>query len=151
MNISETTYEPALIKALFSKLVKAFGGHAAAGVHLNISRQRVGQLASSNDEFAREVPTWAHVVPLEIALGRSVVFAGLVEAIEPPVPHRTATPLKETMDVIRVAADIGPLAMAAESGDPDAVEAFREKLDHLITEACEAKASTANVIKLGVA
>jgi hypothetical protein len=53
------------------------------------------------------------------------------------------------MDVIRVAAEIGPLAMAAETGDPAAVEAFLDKLEELQREACEAKASTANVVKLG--
>lgn len=151
MNDLATPYEPALVKALFAKAVKAFGGHAAAGVHLDISRQRVGQLASANPEFAREVPTLAHIFSLESGLGRSIVFAGLVEAIEPPIPHRSATPLKETLDVIRVAAEIGPLAMAAESGRPEAIEAFLNKLDDLAKEACEAKASTANVVKMGAA
>lgn len=148
MNERETPYEPALIKALFAKLVKQLGGQDAAAVRLGISRQRVGQLASANVECAKEVPTWAHVWTLESGLGRSVVFAGLADTIDPLAPCRSARPLKETMDVIRVAAEIGPLAMAAESGEPGAVEAFKSKLDELINEACEAKSSTANVMPL---
>jgi hypothetical protein len=149
--MSEPREENALIKALFDKAVREFGGSPAAAVRLGVSRQRVDALRSAKDDFARDVPTWAQVWEIETALGRSIVFAGLAETIAPPPPHRLARPLKETMDVIRVAAEVGPLAMAAESGDPEAVEAFRAKIDDLITEACEAKASTANVVKLAVA
>jgi hypothetical protein len=143
--MNEPREEMALIKELFDKAVKQYGGSLAAGVCLEVSRQRVDALRSAKDEFRRDIPTWAQVWALEQRLGRSVVFAGLADAINPLPPHRTASPLTETMDVIRVAAEIGPLAMAAETGDPASVQAFLDKLEELARELCEAKASTANV------
>lgn len=138
MNEAET-FDHARLKALFAQLVRAVGKQDAAAAYLGISRQRVSQITSANPEHARDLPTWEQVWTLESVLGRSIVFAALAEAIDPPAA--TACPVKEAHDVIRRAADLGPLAMEVQQGIPGAQERFCQAIDALKQEVCESEAA----------
>lgn len=144
MNEPET-FNPSLLKSLFAQLVKAVGKQDAAAARLVISRQRVGQLCSANPEHARDIPTWDQVWTLEEGLGRSVVFQGLADMIDPPTAGRNACVLKESHDLVQRAADLLPLAAALNAKTPGAKEAFLAGLDALRQEAVEAESAASNV------
>lgn len=135
-------FSPRFLKTLFAKLVREVGRQDAAAAILGISRQRVGQLCDTrNPEQAKEVPTFPHIWALEQELGRSVVFQGLADAIDPaPVPQ-SACPVKETHDVVQAAAAMLPLADALKARAPGALEAFAVGLAHLQRQAAEADAA----------
>lgn len=142
--------DPKTLKALFAQLVRCVGSQEASASYLGVSRQYVGYLASANPEYAAYVPTWDHVWTLEQALGRSVVFQALADMVSPPKVPANACPVKESMDVARVAVELGPLAMALLNGGNGAKAAFDAKLDELLQEAAEARATVAkpNVVQM---
>jgi hypothetical protein len=75
-----STSTPAFVKALFRTFVlKDVGGVEAAGALLGVSHQRVSALISLQ---SADMPTVMQVVTLEQAVGRSVVFGALAEAVE---------------------------------------------------------------------
>lgn len=137
------TFDPKHLKALFSQLVRAIGTQEAAASYLGVSRQYVGYLASANPEHAADVPSWDHVWTLEQALGRSVVFQALADMVSPPKAPANACPLRESMDVARVAVELGPIAMSHINGANGSKGAFEAKLDELLQEVAEARATVA--------
>lgn len=139
------TFSPAHLKVLFKRLVDAVGKQDAAAELLGVSRQRVGQLVSGNDEFAKECPTWAQVWTLEDRLGRSIVFEGLAQAVDPMTLPATACVVKEAHDVFAVAAMAGPAALAVERGEPGAMDALEAIADRLKAEIAEVRAAASNV------
>lgn len=148
MNEPEQSFNRKHLKALFKTLVRAVGKQEAAAEFLGISPQRVSQLANiQNDEMAREIPTWEQVWKLETELGRSVVFAGLAQTIDPPAVSPTACAMKETHDVVQAAAALLPIASAVKAGEPGALEALMEGMERLKQEAVELRA-VANVTKM---
>lgn len=139
-------FSPRFLKLLFDKLVREVGRHDAAAAILKISRQRIGQLCDTrNPEMAKEVPTFAHIWALEQELGRSVVFQGLADAINPCPATADQCPVRETHDVVQAAAAMLPLADALKAQEPGADMAFRDGLERLQREAddCEASANAA--------
>lgn len=136
-----------LVKSLFSRLVKDVGGQDPAAVYLGVSRQRVSDLANiSNDEKARETPTWEQVWTLESVLGRSVVFGGLASRIEPAPPARTTCAVKETHDLVMAVAALCPVAQALDPSKPGTIAAFQEAFAKVQREASDLQAIAAATI-----
>lgn len=139
------TLNRALLKALFAQLVRENGGQEACAARLGVSRQRVGQLASANPEYARECPTWDHVWTLEEALGRSVVFAGLASEIEPPALPKDACAMKETIELAQAGTALLPLAAAYQADkSPANAKAYAEAAIKVLAEAQDCIAIAAN-------
>lgn len=136
MNEPET-FDPALLKSLFSRLVNACGRQDAAAARLGISRQRVSQLCSANPEHAKDIPTWAQVWALEQACERSVVFGSLASMVEPHAPSEPVSAVKETHDLVAAAAAMCPLAMALDPTKPETVRAFADALERVEREAAD--------------
>lgn len=139
MNEPET-FDPSLLKSLFSRLVNACGKQDAAAARLGISRQRIGQLCSANPEHAKDIPTWGQVWALEQACERSVVFLSLANMIEPHAPPAPVSAVKETHDLVAAAAAMCPLAMALDPAKPETVRAFADALERVEREAADLNA-----------
>lgn len=136
-------FDAGQLKALFSQLRRSIGSQEAAATYLGISRQRVAQLESANEDHADDVPTWAQVWTLENALGRSVVFAGMARQVAPPALPRDTTLLKETHDVVQKAAAMLPLADDLRANKPGALMAFLDGIQALKQEAVECATAAA--------
>lgn len=124
------TLDPALLKALFARLVASCGKQDAAAARLGISRQRISQLCSANPEHAKDIPTWGQVFALESACDRSIVFAELARLSEPtktpagdPMSHACGL-VKEVADVLAAV----QLSMADGATDDAEVERLENEL-----------------------
>ena len=131
MNEPETL-SPMLIKSLFKKLVRAAGGQDAAAAELEVCRQRVSQLQNTdNPEHAKDVPTYGQIWTLERFIGRSVVFAGLADAIEPRPAPANACPMRHGCEMVREVGDaITAVSKAVADGEvtPDEYAACDKEL-----------------------
>ena len=136
MNEPET-FDPALLKSLFARLVVACGKQDAAAARLGISRQRIGQLCSANPEHAKDIPTWGQVWALEQACERSVVFGSLASLVEPTAAAEPVSAVKETHDLVAASAAMCPLAVALDPEKPETVRAFAEGLERVQREAAD--------------
>lgn len=137
------TFDPALLKSLFARLVNACGRQDAAAARLGITRQRVSQLCSASPDHAKDIPTWSQVWALEQACERSVVFASLASMVEPAAPAGPVSAVKETHDLVAAAADLCPLAMALDLNKPETVRAWTAGLDRVQREAADLATITA--------
>lgn len=121
--------EDAVIKGLFSRLVRAVGGVDAAGAYLGITHQRVSQITKTHTHFEgdapvadkqqRDMPTWGQVTALEAVCGIAVVTGELARAAKGEAI--CADPVKEAGDVIINATAL--FDMVREKADPKAIQA----------------------------
>lgn len=141
------TFDPSLLKSLFTRLVNACGRQDAADARLGITRQRVSQLCSASPDHAKDIPTWGQVWALEQACERSVVFASLASMVEPGSSDATVSAVKETHDLVAAAAAMCPLALALAPRKPETVRAWTEGLDRVQREAADLT-PIANVVSM---
>jgi DNA-binding transcriptional regulator YdaS (Cro superfamily) len=152
MNEPETL-DTGLLKSLFARLVQAAGRQDAAAARLGISRQRIGQLCSANVEHARDLPTWAQVWALEVAVERSVVFRALADMIEPSGRATSANPMSHAVGMVKEAADVlAAVESALEDGEvlPAEAEAVENELAQLEAKIAATRAAM-RVTRLRVA
>lgn len=134
-------FNPKLLKALFRQLVKAVGGNEACGVELQVSHQRISQLANvQNAEMARELPTWDQVWRLESVLGRSIVFAGLAHSVDPVCNGAEACATTEAHQLLQAVAALCPLAAAFDRDDHQTITAFNEGVARVQRELADVQA-----------
>lgn len=132
-------FSPQILKILFGRLVKEFGGQDAAAAECGVARQYISQMASRNPENANVLPRWEYVYALEAQLGRSIVFGALAETIEPR-SNPNACAVSETNDVVRAAADAVAAAINHSKGEAGAGE-VRDALAAVGKELAEAIAA----------
>lgn len=131
-------FSPQILKILFGRLVKEFGGQEAAAAECGVARQYIGQMASRNPENASVLPRWEYAFALEAALGRSIVFAGLASISEPATGNANACAIAEANDVVRAAADAVAKVIEHQNGSV-APEVLHQAMDVVERELSEAR------------
>lgn len=136
------TFSPKFLKVLFAQLVKEAGGHDAAASVLKVSRQFVGQLCDTrNAEHAKTIPNWGHVWALEQGCGRSIVFAGLAEAVSPMLAPAGACVVKESNEVAQSAVRMTGLSLDVSNGVAGSEAAFDAAIEDVERQLDEARAA----------
>ena len=146
-------FDPGTLKSLFDRLVRAHGSQDAAAARLDVSRQRVGQLCSANENHEGDVPTWAQVWTLEQALGRSVVFQALADMAGADHAGSAPCPLHSAIGTVRQASDVlGSIEEAIKDGiDPQeerAIEAGLSALENRIATTRRAVSAAAGKLRV---
>jgi DNA-binding transcriptional regulator YdaS (Cro superfamily) len=137
---SNEDFSPQLLKVLFRKLVDQIGKQDAAAAILGVSRQYISQVCSLNDEHLNNLPRHEHIWRLEQALGRSVVYAGLADAINPNASQQRACLIEETAEV-SVAASNAVQTMAKLKLGKASPEEGRAAIEAIKRELSEAEAA----------
>lgn len=133
-------FDPSLLKALFSQLVAAVGTQEAAAAYLGVSRQRVGQMITSQPPYSNDVPTWAQVFRLEQACKQSIIFGALARMVEGPAASdamqtsiecsiAAASALEATADMRRDGLDEPHEVKATQERARDALAAAQRHYD----------------------
>lgn len=114
---------------------------ACGGLEESAANCRVGRSVLSDYQLPQIASTMAADVMTDLeAYCGEPIYSREIAAERPWIPTG-ACPLKETHDVVRAAADLGPLALALVNGEPGAGDRFDAALDALKQEAREARAA----------
>lgn len=117
-------------------LIDACGGLTEASDNCRVGVSTLSTYQNPNE--AATMP--ADVMACLEAYCGEPIYSREIASIRPWSPTGEC-PVKEAHDVVIAAANLGPLAMAFQNGEPGAADRFEAALDELKREAAEARAT----------